>query len=1128
MGTFEDRYNKLNPKQTEAVDHINGPLLVIAGPGTGKTEILGLRVANILRKVDTTPENILCLTFTNSASHNMRDRLTGLIGRDAYKVAIHTFHSFGVEIIAQNPEYFFNGTAFYPADDLTQFQILEEVFNELSYDNPLSVNHPEGGYVYLGSVRDAIGHLKKGGLGPDEFRSILEHNKKILRLMNPGINSVFAQRVSKGLIGVVEDFMENLQSIDIDDPPLPGFRSTMEVVRSSLKNVLDDVMRSAKTSPLTVWKSGMTKRDDSGNVVLRDSLYEDKLFALAEIYKEYQLRMYALRYYDFDDMILQAIEGIEKNDTLRYELRDRCEYILVDEFQDTNDAQMRLLRLITARDEKDIEPNVMAVGDDDQAIYKFQGAELSNVLNFKKTYPKTKIVAITSNYRSTQDILDLARYIITKGELRLENLVSDLDKHVIASNEAVLPGVVTSKSFPTNLHEYCWISNEIKRLVGDGKQPGDIAVIARQHSHLEDIALILNHMGIPLAYERHNNVLSQPHVRQLITISRFIDSICRKNRDAADELLPEILSYPFWTLDRKVIWDISKIAESSQRKRLRWLDVMQSYGDDNVRRIAGFLLELGADSSHETLEHVIDTVMGAHEILAPESEEDEEEDTQGVGNEKYVSPFKEYYFSEDKLRENSVEYLRFLSGLRTFIQALRNYRKGKVLKIGDLVEFADMHEKNNIPVIDNSYFVNAGDSVNLLTAHKAKGLEFDTVFVINCLDDIWTGRGRGSILPFPVNLPITPAGDTLDDQLRLFYVAVTRAKSNLYLTSYETSENGNDTSRLQFLLSPTEDEKVEAGLRRALTLEEKSFDLPDVPGSLDVLNVSWESCHTPPVVHDEKAVLEALLDRYHLSVTHLNNFLNVASGGPLLFFQQNLLRFPQSKSLPGSYGSAIHRTMESIYKYLKQNGDHPSIDTVLGWYEEELLSERLSDRDFGKYLKRGRDTLGIFYKNKMDAFHASHFSEVNFREQGVVIADAHLTGKIDKMVPLGGGEVSVHDFKTGKPKADWKGGGRHEKIQLHQYRRQLVFYKILVENSRDFSGKYKVRRGVLEFVEPLKGELFELTADIDQDELDRTAELANVVYNKIRNLDFPDVSAYRKDLKGILDFEEDLLTGKFD
>jgi len=1129
MDTFTERYSKLNPDQKEAVDSIDGPLLVVAGPGTGKTEILSLRVANILRKTQTSPKNILCLTFTVSASQNMRKRLSELIGRGAYRVAIHTFHSFGVDIIESYPEYFYKGTAFSPADDLTQIEILEDILSGLPYDNDLGNLHPEGGYAYLGSIKSAIGDLKKAGLSPKEFRSIIEYNRKSLKFLNPELHSVFSSRVSKKTVGAIQDFINALGSKDRAASPFPNFDSIIDTVRSSLTYVLCDVEKSTKTTPITEWKSGMTSKDEDGTLILKDSLYLDKLLSLADVYEDYQERMYARRFYDYDDMILESIEGIEGNNSLKYELRDKYQYILVDEFQDTNDAQMKLLRLVTGPGDSDEKPNIMAVGDDDQAIYKFQGAQIKNILNFTHTYPDSKVVTITSNYRSKQEILDVASYVINQSEERLQNKMPAMQKCIISKIDSSIPHQISCDSFPTSLHEYYFVATKIKGLINNGTNPSDIAVIARYHRQLELLSLLLNKLEVPLTYERDRNVLEEPHVRQLIMISRFIATLCRKSRYEADELLPEILSYPFWGLSRKDIWNISKTAYRSENRNQTWLDVMLESEDEYIRKIAGFFIDLGALSSYESLEKVLDTIIGTESELAPDNEHDEEvSQAAALGNnigDKFVSPFKEYYFSEEKRKRNPLEYINFLSSLKAFIRAINDYKKDRVLNIEDLVPFVELHQRNDIPIIDDSKYLNANNAVNLLTAHKAKGLEFGTVFIVNCQEEVWSSGKRGSNLPMPINLPVSPAGDTTDDQLRLFYVALTRAKNNIFLSSYQYKENSKESSLLSFIAQPL-DERERSILNEALAIKKHDYDMGNIEDVQEMLTLSWESRHTPPLVHDEKEALEPLIEDYRLSVTHLNNFLNVTRAGPHSFFLQNLLRFPQSQNYNNSFGSSVHSAIEFIYKHLKKTGTTPGLEHVLDWFDQELRLERLNQKAFRKYSQKGREALSVYYGKKIESFKESHYSEFNFRDQGVVIGSAHLAGKIDKMVPLSGSEIIVHDFKTGKAKVDWKGENANEKVLLYNYKRQLVFYKILVENSKDFGDNYRVNRGVLEFVEPKGEELIDLRAEITKEEVARTEELIKIVYGKICALDFPDTSGYKDNLNGIIAFEDDLLDGK--
>jgi len=1124
---FEERYRKLNELQKKAVDTTEGPIMVVAGPGTGKTEILSLRVANILRKTETLPNKILCLTFTDSASVNMRKRLSGLIGRDAFRVSINTFHSFGVEVINNHPEFFYGGINFSPASDLAQIEILEGIFSELPHNNPLRKEVPDAGYAYLWQVQNAIGYIKKAGLTPEEFAQILEHNKRSLEYINPVVQKVFSARVSKNTISEAESILPDLKKHKGPHFPFSYLKPLVQVLAGSLEIAVGHAKENTSTKPLTAWKGDWIRIDEDKNTVLKDSLYLEKQFALSEIYREYQKRIRSNLYYDFDDMIIETIQSIENNKTLRYELQDRYEYILVDEFQDTNDAQMRLLRLITNPDERGKEPNIMVVGDDDQAIYKFQGAEISNVLDFTKIYPDPVIVTITDNYRSRQDILDLARHIILKGESRLENLIPGIDKRIVAANKELKGGDIISRALPTTSHEYYWIAGEIKRLIDEGKSPRDIAVIARLHSQLEEIIKFLNALDLPVDYERKKNVFYEEHIHEIIQIARFINSLCRKNEEEADNLLPEILSYPFWQLERKTIWDISLRAYRSNKK---WMEIMLEHEDKKVSNIAEFLLDLSIQAKNETMEQIIDRITGAYgEDLSPDSEEEDLEVRESQNEKKIVSPFKKYYFSKEKFEGDQIHYLSFLSSLRAFIQALREYKRGIPVKVEHLVEFVDLHQKNDIPINDLSPFVNAFDSVNLLTAHKAKGLEFDTVFVISCQEEIWAGRRGWSSLPFPKNLPIMPAGDSDDDYLRLFYVAITRAKHNLYLTSYERTDDGKESQWLRFIIPSPEDKGIK-NPKILMVLEggqkSEETECSETLKAVNVLGIQWENYHKPPVLHDEKVLLSKMLENYKMSVTHLNNFLDVTKGGPRAFLEDNLLRFPQAKIPSGSYGTAVHETIKSIYPYLRKTGKIPDVEQFLSWFDAELVNQRLSDKDYRLYSGKGREALIAFYNQKKDVFDPFHLIEVNFINQGVVVGDVPITGKIDKMVPVSSSEIMVHDFKTGKAADSWDGKSIYEKIKLHNYRRQLIFYKILVEHSREFGHRYKVNSGVLEFVEPENGRIIDLSTVITNEDVKRTVAIIEVVYGKILNLEFPEVISYPEDINGIIAFEDDLLLGK--
>ncbi|MEX0672903.1 MAG: ATP-dependent DNA helicase [Candidatus Paceibacterota bacterium] len=1127
--TFDQAYAKLNTKQKEAVDAIEGPVMVIAGPGSGKTQILSMRVGNILNQTDAFPSNILCLTFTESAAANMRERLDGLIGRDAYRVAIHTFHNFGVDIIGRHPEYFYNNALLSPADELVQIEVITGILDAVEHDNPLKSQHPEQGYTYLRSIKEAIGQLKKAGLTPDEFRAVLNADADSLKTVNTWMDKLFSERLTKEKVGEIERAIADLRKKALKrNLSVSLFYPLEEVVADSLEHAMNQAAEQESTSPVSKWKQKWAPKGEEGSRVFKDTLSIDRMYALADLYEAYSSEMYRRGYIDFDDMILDTIQAVENNPVLKSELQEQYRYILVDEFQDTNDAQMRLLRAITDSPVNEGRPNLMVVGDDDQAIYKFQGAEISNILNFKETYRDPTIVTMTENYRSSQDILDVARFVIAKGEERLETRLPNISKELIASNTELTEGDIRYAAFPSRAHEYSFVAKEIARQIANGTNPSEIAVIARQHKHLKELLGYLYKENVPLRYERQQNVLQEAHVRQLIQMTRFIGSLARKQRREADELLPEILAYPFWGLERSIVWRISVTAA---RENKLWLEVMEEHADKQVRDIAAFFIDVAIRSLSQPLELTLDHLIGSHMPLKQENE-DEGEPLLNVGSGAdesdplpMQSPLREYYFSELEFEQNKDQYLTFLSSLRVFLDAVREYKQGEVLGVEDLIAFVDLHEQNSIPVVDASPFVSAHEAVQLLTAHKAKGLEFDTVFVLSCVDEVWTPKPRGSNLAFPINMPITTAGDTLDDQLRLFYVALTRAKRQLYITLYQADESGKERMAVQFLAPVADTDTYAESVKKLLLEREGSVDAADMPATTDVLTASVMSVHAGPFIHDEEALLGSLVEEYKMSVTHLNNFVNVARGGPQQFLEQNLLRFPQAKTASAAFGTAVHKALELLYIHLRKHNELPSLEQVVHWFSESLRKERLSARDFEVNCARGEKALAIYLEQKKDTFDPAHKVEVNFKDQGVIIGDAQLAGKIDKLAPLDKTTAVVHDYKTGKAKSKWNGSNPIEKIQLHSYKQQLVVYKLLVEESRDY-GQYCVEKGVLEFVEPTNGICIDLVLGITDEDAARTRSLIEAVYRHIVNLDFPDVSEYSPDVKGVEQFEQDLIEEK--
>lgn len=1092
---FEARYRALNARQKEAVDAIEGPVLVIAGPGSGKTELLSLRVANILRTTDASPGNILCLTFTDSAAANMRKRLFNLIGEAAFRVAIHTFHGFATRMIERYPHFFFDGAQFHSADDVVQIEVLRKVFENLPHNHPLRSFHPDQGFVFLRDVKARIGDLKMAGMGPSGFRALLSTNEAEFDSIEKILEPLFG-RVSKKELSAYEGIVTKLKKRG------GGPNALSSRIARSLASALREADLLDSTAPVSDWKRLWIKKDDDGKSIWRDRAYAEKLRGVCDIFELYEKGLYEEGYFDFGDMIMGFTEKLGKHASLRSELEETFQYVLVDEFQDTNGAQMRLVELLTSSPVHEGRPNVMAVGDDDQAVYKFQGAELDNILAFKDMYRDPKVIVLEDNYRSTRSILDMAQHVVEFNADRLTNVMPAITKKLAAANKELPAGAIRRAVLPTPLHQMKFVADEIKRLIDDGVSPDEIAVISREHNELKMIVPFLHELGIPVSYERQRNVLHEEHVRELVTIARYVHARASADAFSLDSLLPEILRYPFWGISEVDIW---KLARYAREEGLSWTEALGSSEDDRLRSIGNFLGSLASKSHSETAEFILDNLVGTLSVSVDDDGEG------GPARLEFKSPFRAFYWSDERLKGHKAEYLAFLSSLRAFIAALREHKSGAPLTLSDLIAFVDLREKNGVPLLDNSPFAQSIKSVSLLTAHKAKGQEFGTVFILSCQDDMWASSSSRNKLPFPINLPITPSSDALGDFVRLFFVAVTRARHTLYLVGYEMEESGKQSLPLRFLVAT---EKAFAGMEDVT---------PKDMGHVETLELASRHASVMPRVKDERALFDPILADYRMSVTHLTNFLDVVRGGPRYFFEQNLLYFPQAKVPSGAFGTAMHETLRRIQLQVKNSGAIPPDAEIREWFALLLRSERLSAVDERHYFAKGIDALSAYLKKRSSNFKPNDEVEVNFKHEGVCVGEARIEGKIDK-ISFEDGAIAVIDYKTGGAVADWEPKDKRDMAKVAKYRRQLLFYKLLVEGSTRFKGK-TVSRGVIDFIEPENGKIVSLETEFSAEEVDRLSRLIQAVFRKIQALDFPDVSIYGEDEKEIARFEDDLISG---
>jgi DNA helicase-2/ATP-dependent DNA helicase PcrA len=1089
---FEERLKKLNKAQMEAVEALEGPVIVVAGPGSGKTELLSLRIANIIYKGLAKPDEILCLTFTESASKNMLERLSKIMGSTAYKVPIFTFHAFCTEIISKYPEHFFDAHRYEPIAELKQNEILENIFKNLRYGHPLYGYHEEIGYAYFSDVKARIQNFKEAGLTPREVKEKLEKNREELEKLKPILKKVPESLRSKG---AKEEF------INLKDE----FANSGTEVGKFYAVYLE---KEIEADNLSKAKLKLFEKNENEEFVFKEEKYLEKLFAACDIYEEYQKELHRLGLFDFNDMIIYVRDRLLNNATLRAEIEETYQYILVDEFQDTNLAQVKLIESITKNPVLEGRANVFAVGDDDQSIFKFQGAELNNIFNFQNMYSEVKFIVLTDNYRSTQKVLDFAKSLIEKADERLTKHNQDLIKDLVAKNKELKDGEIYLNSFDEKEKEFLFVAKEIKSLIEKGVDEKEIAIISRRHADLQEILPYLDAENISYNYERKESVFNEVHIEPLIKICKFLESVGDNKKEEADDLLPEILSYSFLDIDRLSIW---KISEESYKEKKSWLDTMKDSDDEKVRELAKFFVELGVLAKTVSLEIILDILIGSKDIEISQEENQDEYFNNSIPKlkSKFVSNYKDFYFGEDVIKGNLASYIHFLSSLRVFIYALREFKKGEKLLVKDLSSFIDLHKNYNVALLNKTSFIGDKNAIHLMTSHKAKGLEFEYVFLISADENVWKSKGVMNKLPLPLNMPFSRLSDNEDDFLRLFFVAVTRAKHTIYIT--------HSGEVLSFLadFQDLKNKKVE--------IENK-----DLKNGLKIYNI-------PPFAKSEKALLEKLLEDYKLSPTHLNNFLNIEKGGPKLFLEQNLLLFPQAKSSSAVYGSAMHRAIEEMYVYAKANNKSLALKEVLEIFEKEIKKARLLIGDEEDLIKKGEKSLNNFYKLKQKEIleeSKNAKTETNFKNQGIVIDGAEFTGKVDRI--LIDENLKVVDIKTGKAFKDFeiKSAKKddYENIKKHNYKQQLMFYKILLENSRDFKGK-EIKSGQISFVddEDISEIDLDFENDISKDEWRDFEKLIVRVYKIIKNIDELskiDISKYEPNINGILEFERDLIEGK--
>lgn len=1066
---FGSLYKKLNQRQKQAVDTLDGPLLVIAGPGTGKTQLLSARVASILEKTDAQPQNILCLTFTEKAATNMRERIISMIGPDARKVVVKTFHGLGSEIINEYPDYFYNAAKLNPAPDAVRLDYVDTLLSRLPLDNPLALRFA-GQNTLVSDVQKAISRAKEAGLTPAKLLAVTQANLAYIKdIAEPLLQPLLDQRLSDTLVKEYASVVEELPDQGINISPIPDLGS---ILKQSLSEAIEAAQELGKSKPLTDWKADWSEVKDDRRV-LKDGRRNEWWKALAGVYKDYQSMMHQNGYFDFADMILEVIVQLEQNETLRNDLQERFSYIMIDEFQDTNDAQFRLSYLLADHPAAEGRPNIMAVGDDDQAIYRFQGAEISNAQNFIDSFRDTKLIVLTENYRSHQSIIDASSLIADKIEHRLASKRSDIDKKITAKGDSP-KGKVQHISYATHAHEISAAVDLIRQLYE--KNNGSVAVLARKHGSLQQLALALHEAKVPIRYERKSNILDHEAVLLINQLLRLLLAIQRGNQEAANHLLSIILPNKAFGLDAVALWEL---AIKNRQQRADWLTSLIRHDNQAFKQLGEWLLELSREAQSQPLAVTIEHCLGLRQL------------------QDFTSPLKQHLLHS----QMTDEYVQTISALQSLRSLAAEYARQEP-NLESFIRFMELNSKHGVVIADESAFVTGERAVELMTLHKAKGLEFDSVIVIDATDSDWSpGASRRKT---PKNLEtLQEYGEDADDYGRMMYVAATRAKSNLIFTSYRSNEHGTDV-----LSSPLihEIERIE--------VDKEDEDLVPIIETATL----W-----PQLNHsNERLLLLPLVERYKLSATNLLNFLDLQKNGPRYFIERNLLRLPDIKTPALAYGTAIHAALKLAQNQTNATGLQFAL--IQKEFEEELKRQQLETVEETRYLQKGNKLLEKLLVRGLLELHKGSEAERSIND--VRLGKATLSGSLDRIDVKSDGSIVIVDYKTGSPLAgQLTTRSKTEGMKAWKHRMQLVFYALLAREKGLVTNETQIT-GQMVYVESEKRTTFIREYQPTKQDLVQMEQLIYAVWECIETATWPDTAGYETNLSGTEAFIESLITKK--
>ncbi len=1009
---FESAYRTANPSQREAIDNTDGALLVVAGPGTGKTQIIAARIARIILE-GCLPENILCLTYTDAGTLAMRSRLLSFIGPDAYRINLFTFHAFCNLVIQDNPSNF-GFSDLQPVSELEKRAFVRKMLDSLPLENPLA---------------------KEKGLLYSDSRGLLDLYTVI-------------KREDWTIDTIVSEVDRHIEAL----PELPGMRYVRKYTKDGVTFLPGDLKQAVLDAEIRKY---------------------ERLKAAVSSFTPYQSILQENGRYDFEDMILWVIQAFKENPGLLCEYQERFQYLLVDEYQDTSGSQNEIVDLLMSYWDN---PNLFVVGDDDQSIYRFQGANISNILSFHKRYAP-QMVTLTDNYRSSRQILDSAHALIGNNSQRLSNRKTCPDLDVIKELRSNRPdsGRPEVRAYPNTVQEALGIALEIEAYHLKGDDISRIAVLYRNHRQVEQLTHYLSARGIPYNARKRDDILHTPLIKQLVSVLKYLQN--ESSRPHSDEgTLFRILHYPAFSIEPLQIAQLFASNSTADRSQLqRSIREKLRSNEHPQLSAASALIEASiANISLMTLQELIHSAINRFGLL--------------------------------KQSEKAGTALWHLELLNTFFDFVKDEcARNPRLDLPQLLEMIDIMDSQKIALSAERIVCNRS-GVNLITCHSAKGLEFETVYMIGCNEDEWEKKRSTPAFATLPGMMSGPASDenSFEESRRLFFVAMTRAEQRLVLTYAERDSSEKQFARSCFIAELEQSGRVDS---RAYELEPQELE-----------NALLALMQEPPEdrgnIYRSDFVGELLKD-YHLSATHLSSYLAC----PHSFFYTNILRVPKPRNAAMAFGTSVHEALEFLFTAMQKSEKQmfPSRSSFIDVFVKEMnrRQDSFTGIEFSRRLAKGIQSMENLYDQHIGSWHKEVKIEKAFRvalENGI-----NLNGRVDKLEILSGNRISLVDYKTGAfdrkkfqppnpdkvEKATSEGKEpKHEELYGGDYWRQAVFYKIMVEKSPENS--WHVSSTGFFFVEPdpKTGNFINHRVEITPDDEAIVRMQTETVYKKIMDREF--------------------------